>query len=154
MADTIPWDGVKERFSASSLVGRNGLPGAGRLGHWCRCRIFRDGRRAGQKDLNQPDQFDDAIERPGRTRTRHTEVPRQAPVSGLLHVQDDTQYACPLPLIEVFWPTMINGRARPYARASGRTPSIPPRYPLCGAHASRSQANPWRREALSGRRAR
>jgi hypothetical protein len=50
--------------------------------------------RAGQKDLNEPDQFDNSLELPGRTRTRHPEVPRQAPVCGLPHVKDDAQYGC------------------------------------------------------------
>jgi len=49
----------------------------------------------GQKALNYSDQLDNTLERSGRTRTRDPDIPRQASISGLSHVEDDMQPACP-----------------------------------------------------------
>jgi len=72
-----------------------GLSGGGAWGDDVGTGYSGRRRRVGQKGLNYSDQLDNTLERSDRTRTRHPNIPRQASISGLSHVEDDMQPACP-----------------------------------------------------------
>lgn len=72
-----------------------GLSGGAAWGDTVGTGYYGPSRRVGQKSLNYSDQLDNTLERSGRTRARHPDIPRQASVGGLLHVEDDMQSACP-----------------------------------------------------------